>query len=312
MRRAFLFLFLSPILAWADAYQDGILAAQEARNTEWAAEVFAGLSTINASRLEWITVADGEGTKTIEVVKVVTLTNFTSPYSGATPLQQFTVDTAGNFRANIWVTLYGDLQDYYFSHNLPITDNATVTNYMLEALGMGHWSGYQALTLYVEPQYITRPSYAPSTTTADVPVWNGTNYTFTNMEALNPEFWGFAPTELGPDDRYTRPFGSFEGTGVDGADYEAWFNAWSEASYNLTGGRDFPFTGLGWTWNWNTDPSLNGFALSEFIVSGGANFYFGSLTDAIDIVPEPGAVWLVVLAAGGLWILRRRNFTKLS
>lgn len=308
MRNALLLLVLLPALAFADAYRDGILAAQAARTTEWGAEVFTGLSTITSSRLESITVADGDGFKTIEVVKVITLTNFTSPYSGATPLQQFTVDTAGNFRSNIWVTLYGDLQSYYFDHNLPVTDNATVTNHMQEALGMGHWSGYQALTFYVEPQYITRPSYAPSTATADVPLWNGSSYTYTNLDALNPEFWGFAPTTLGPDERYTRPFDSFDGP----ADYVAWNEAWSEASYDLTGGRDFPFTGLGWTWNWNPDPSLNGFALSEFIVSGGADFYFGGLTDAINLVPEPGVVWLLILTAGGVLIFRRRSFSKSS
>ena len=312
--RLLLLLLVLPTLVLADAYQASILAAQAARSTEWSPSVFSGLSTIGPSRLETITVADGMGTKTIEVVKVTTLTSFTSPYSGATPFERFSVDTVGNFRANIWVTLYGDLQNYYFDHNLPITDNATVTNYMLESLGLGHWNGYQALTFYVEPQYITRPSFAPSTTSADAPFWNGSSYTFTNLDALNPEFWGFAPTTLGPDDKYTRPFASFSGPGVDGSDYEAWFDAWSTASYDLTGGRDFPFTGLGWTWNWNTDPSLNGFALSEFIVSGGADFYFDNLTDAINIVPEPDVIWLLLLAAGGAFAFRRAfvHFTKLS
>lgn len=305
-------LLVLPSFVFADAYQDSILAAQATRTTEWSPSVFAGLSTITPSRLETITIPDGEGTRTIEVVKVTTMTNFTSPYSGATPFQRFVVDTVGNFRSNIWVTLDGDLRDYYLDHNLPLTDNATVTTHILEALGMGHWSGYQALTFYVEPQYITRPSFAPSTTSADVPMWNGSSYTFTSLDSLNPEFWGFAPTTLGPDDQYTRPFTSFSGPGVDGADYEAWFNAWSEASYNLTGGRDFPFTGLGWTWNWNTDPSLNGFALSEFIVSGNADFYFGGLTDAINIVPEPGVIWLVLLAGGLLVFRREAVFTKPS
>jgi len=309
MRTAILLVALFPIFAWADAYQDSIADAQAARYTQWSPSVFAGLSTITPSHLETITVVDGAGTKTIDVVKVITMTNFTSPYSGATPFQQFTVDTVGNFRSNIWVTLDGDLQSYYADRALPLTDNTTVTHNILQALGMGLWTGYQALTFYVEPQYITRPSFAPSTTTADTPIWNGTSYTFTNLESLNPEFRGFAPTQLGPDGQYIRPFGSFDGPGVDGANYEAWLEAWSTASYDLTGGRDFPYTALGWTWNWSTDPSLNGFALSEFIVSGGADYYFGSLTDAIYLVPEPGVTWLLILATGTLLILRRKGST---
>ena len=73
--------------------------------------------------------------------------------------------------------------------------------------------------------------------------------------------------------------------------------------YNSSGGRAFPYTALGWTWNWNPDPGLNGFALSEFLVSAGAEYYFDSLLQPVLYIPEPGlGLWLAVT----LTLLRRR------
>lgn len=289
---------------WAGDYEDGIADAQAARSTEWADTVFSSLTKIDASRVENITVPDGGGSKTIEAVKVITLTSYLVPYTDATYLKAFTVSTTDLYRSNMWVTVNGDIQSYYSSHNLPTTDNTVVTSNMQEALGMSHLSGYKALVFYVEPKYLTRPSFAPSITANVAPTWAETNYTFTNVMDANAEFWGFAPTILGGDGKYQRPFGAFEGLGAEGVTYEAWLDAWSAASFNLTGGREFPYTGLGWTWNWNTDPTLNGFALSEFLVSGNATYYFSSLTDAIALVPEPGTIWLLLGIGGGGFLLR--------
>lgn len=294
----------------ADDYLNGIADAQATRNTQWDASVFSSLTMIDASRLGNITVSDGAGgNKTIQAVKVITLTNYVVPYQGATPLQPFTVDTAGNFRTNLWVTAFGDIQSYYLGHNLPTTNNTEVTNYMQQALGMNYSANYQALSFYVEPKYLTRPSFAPSVTANTAPAWNATNYTYTNVLDANPEFWGFAPTTVSGDGKYVRPFASFQGLGDAGTNYENWMNSWSTASYNLAGGREFPFTGLGWTWNWNPNPSLNGFALSEFIVSGNATYYYDNLTDAINLVPEPTAFWLLLISGATVLLLKSNGGT---
>lgn len=105
---------------------------------------------------------------------------------------------------------------------------------------------------------------------------------------------------------YQRPFTSFEGP----ESYAAWMNAWSAVSYDLSGDRAFPFTGLGWTWNWNPDPNLNGFALSEFIVSGGAEIYFDSLQAPLAlVVPEPGSLVLVRMGVVGILVARFARLT---
>jgi outer membrane autotransporter protein len=146
---------------------------------------------------------------------------------------------------------------------------------MLESLGMGDWSGYKVLSLWVEAKYVTRPSYNPDITSNAAPTWNATTrrYDFTNVNATTlPYFLGIAPVSK-TSGWYTRPYDAFVGSD----EYQNWLNAWSASSYDIGAGREFPYTGLGWTWNWNTDPNLTGFALSEFIVYGNAEYYFKGL-----------------------------------
>lgn len=272
------------------------------RQSEQPASVFAGLTVIDGSRLTTLQVDDGQGgTKTIDAVKVVTLTSFTAPYLGAQPLQRFTVDTTGNFRANVWVTVDGDIERYYADKALPTEDNATVTTHMLQALGISSDGDYQALSFYAEPHFLTRPSFAPDIASREPPAWTGETYTFSNLDRVDASFQGFAPTTK-IDQTYQRPFDAFAGPEA----FADWLNTWSSVSYDLEGNRAFPFTGLGWTWNWNPDPKLNGFALSEFIVSGGAEIYFDSLQPPLALViPEPGCLFLFFAGGFGLCVCPR-------
>lgn len=287
-----------------DPYTAGILDAQAARATQQAGTVFSDLRVVGAGDLRQLTVDNGAGgTKTIDAVNLITLTSYTAPYNGATYLQRFVVDATSNYKSNLWTTAEGDLKHYFTDHNLPATDNQTVANAMLEALGMPDATGYQVLSLWVEPRYVTRPSFSPDILGHAAPAWTGSAYTFTGTDTVTADFNGIAPVNTNAEGQYYRPFDSFTGP----SRYEDWFDAWSAASYNLAGGRQFPFTGLGWTWNWNTDPGLNGFALSEFLVSAGADYYFGSLQQPIVYIPEPGlCLWLPAVFCL-LWRRRPRN-----
>jgi len=286
----------------ASDYEHSVSVAGRLRMIEQPASTFAGLTVIDSSRLTTLLVDDGQGgTKTIDAVKVVTLTSFTAPYLDAQPLQRFTVDTTGNFRANIWVTVDGDLESYYADKALPTEDNTTVTTHMLQALGISNDGDYQALSFYTEPHFLTRPSFAPDIASREPPAWTGETYTFSYLERVNASFQGFAPTTK-IDQTYQRPFDAFAGPEA----YADWLNTWSSVSYDLEGNRPFPFTGLGWTWNWNPDPDLNGFALSEFIVSGGAEIYFDSLQPPLALViPEPGCLFLLLAGSVGLCLYPR-------
>jgi uncharacterized protein with beta-barrel porin domain len=262
-------------LAAVDPYSAGIADAAAVRNIRNDA-AFQSLTVIDPSKTQTITVSDGAGgTKTIQAVNMITLTSYTAPYTNATNLQRYTVDASSKYWSNIWTTLEGDAKAYLQNKGIPITNNTNTTNVMLESLGMGDWSGYKVLSLWVEAKYVTRPSYNPDITSNEAPTWNQTtgSYDFTNVNATTlPYFLGIAPVSktLG---WYSRPYDAFVGSD----EYQNWLNAWSASSYDIGAGREFPYTGLGWTWNWNTDPNLTGFALSEFIVNGNAEFYFKGL-----------------------------------
>lgn len=256
-------------------YDAEILVAASQRFIEQPAEVFESLRVIAPEDLQTITVPDGQGgTRQIEVVALVTLTDYLVPYENAQPLDVFTVDAGDYYRGNIWTVVAGDLAGYYFERGLPIDAPAEIRSSMLQALGMQPGGeDVQVLTFYVEPRFVTRPSFAPAIDQAVVPMWTGTTYQLTTTpESPSSEFVGFAPT-VARNGVWQRPFDVFSGP----KQFLPWLEAWSAMSYDLDADRAFPYTGLGWTWNWNPDPALNGFAVSEFIVSGDADFYFVSL-----------------------------------
>lgn len=268
------------------AYDAEILVAASQRWIEQPTEVFERLRVIGPEDLQTITVPDGQGgTRTVEVIALVTLTDYVVPYDNAQPLDVFTVDAEGYYRSNIWTVVAGDVADYFFDRGLPIDAPAEIRSSMLQALGMLPGEEAQVLTFYVEPRFVTRPSYAPAIDQAMVPIWNGSAYQLTTTPGSpSSDFVGFAPTVL-RGGVWQRPFDEFAGP----RQFLPWLEAWSAMSYDLDADRAFPYTGLGWTWNWSTDPALNGFALSEFIVSGDAEFYFASLRSPHDQLEQAAA-----------------------
>lgn len=255
-------------------YETQILVASSQRWIEQPAEVFESLRVIGPEDLQTITVPDGQGgMREVEVIALVTLTSYVVPYENAQPLDSFTVDADGYYRSNIWTAVAGDVAEYYFDHDLPIGSPEGMQSSMLQALGMLPGEDAQVLTFYVEPRFVTRPSFAPAIDEAVAPIWNGTSYEWTTTPSSpSPEFMGFAPTVLRAG-VWQRPFDVFAGP----RQFAAWMATWSNMSYDLDADRAFPYTGLGWTWNWSADPALNGFAISEFLVSGDAEFWFASL-----------------------------------
>ena len=263
-----------------DPYTQSILDAEKQRTIRQDS-IFPGLTIIDPSKTKTLVVDNGAGgTKTIQAVNVITLTGFTDPYKDATYLQRYVNRTDNNFRSVMWVTVNPDEQTYFQEKGIPITNNTDTTYKAEESVGISHSDGYKVLSLWVEAKYLTRPSFNPDVASNAPPVWNATTgqYDFTNVNPMTlPNFDGIAPVTKNPQGQYIRPFTEFPGY----QEYANWLNAWSTASYDLTGGRQFPYTGLGWTWNWNPDPNLYGFALSEFIINGNAEYYYQGLRPAL-------------------------------
>lgn len=110
---ALLFLFSQSLVYSETPYIQAVIDAQKARTIR-NDSTFQGLTVINSSKTRTLTVDDGAGgTKTIQAVNVITFTNFTAPYAGATNLQRYVVDAAGNFRSNLWTTVEGDTKAYF-------------------------------------------------------------------------------------------------------------------------------------------------------------------------------------------------------
>jgi hypothetical protein len=257
-----------------DDYSQQVVEASNQRFIEQPPEVFESLRVIGAADLQTIVVEDGSGgTRSVEVVRLSTLTSFLTPYENAEPFDPFTVDSQGYWRSNIWTCVAGDIAAYHFRNGLPLDDEAAITSGVLQSLGMQVGSGFMVLTFYVEPRFVTRPSFAPAIDQAVMPTWNGKSYEVTySPGAPAGEFKGFAPTVL-ENGQWQRPFTMFDGP----REFPSFLDAWSTMSYELDADRAFPYTGLGWTWNWSDDAGLQGFAISEFLVSGDATFWFDDL-----------------------------------
>ncbi|MFZ4693931.1 MAG: PEP-CTERM sorting domain-containing protein [Verrucomicrobiia bacterium] len=285
---------LSPVAPAQDPYSNAIEQAKASRTVSNDA-VFSQLRVITSDLLVPLVTPTG----TFPMIRVSTMTRDFG-YSTATNRQPFHVAT-NRFS---WVTLDGDLRNWYHDKGLPISNNATIRNSMLEALGMQHNTNYNVLTFLVSPSALTRPAFNPSISTNTAPIWNASKpwdfgtgtgqYDFVAnvTDAVSSNFWAWAGgvSYPGPEN------------------FTNWHLGWSTESYASANPNNlFPFTGLGFTWNWNTNASLEGFALSEFVVNSDTDFYFDSYLTPYDyvVIPEPGA--LALLLAGGLLFLGWRR-----
>lgn len=272
--------------AQVDPYELAVVEAAAQPFIEQPAWVFEDLRSIDPEVLRLVEVPDGAGgTRLAEVVALSTLTSYVVPYEHAQPLDRFVLDSSGFYRSNLWTTVAGDAAAYYLRRGLPLGDEETVSRAMLQSLGMRAGPPYRVLTILVEPRFVARPSLSPAITESIAPWWNGRRYQYTpSPGAPDAAFHGFAPTVI-RNGAWQRPFTSFAGPRA----FPAWLAAWTAASSDLAGDRRFPFTGLGWTWNWSEEPALRGFAISEFLVSGGAEFWFVGLRTPREVLVAAAA-----------------------
>ena len=89
--------------------------------------------------------------------------------------------------------------------------------------------------------------------------------------------------------------------------YYQWFTNRQATIY--LGGNAFPWTGLGYSYDWYYPTNSSGIiGLSEFVVGANQNFYVAGATPMDQyLVPEPNTAWLVLAGTGVLFFIWRRN-----
>ena len=120
------------------------------------------------------------------------------------------------------------------------------------------------------------------------------------------------PTLTNVTESWTFPSPLIDVPGKSADDYYTWFTNRIGTVYSGSGA--FPWTSLGYTYDWGTNGHLAGETsyegLSEFLMFKGAGTYQYYVSgvyapDQYVVLPEPGTVALV--AVGGVWILWARR-----
>jgi hypothetical protein len=121
------------------------------------------------------------------------------------------------------------------------------------------------------------------------------------------------PTLTNVTEDWTFPSPLIDVPGKSGADYYTWFT--NRVGTVFAGTNAFPWTSLGYTYDWGTNGHLAGETpyegLSEFLMFKGAGTYqyytSGIYTpDQFVLLPEPGTTALVAVGAGWLLLAYRR------
>ncbi|GEM_PF-1418075 len=233
-----------------------------------------------STNLLWITTGDGTRNPALEWrndfdgqwrLKVVTWTRSAFAASYTPPNQLGSLSFGQSF-----VTVADELQDF-FAENA--AGPLSVENAKLRAaqlLGLPDTSRNDSFAeIWVLPEDLFRPTRDPSilTTTATA-TWPASD-----TASPDPLVW---PTF----DDYRN---SFEG---------AWLSSVSSGDAANPYPYNYPFTGMGYTWDWANSPgSSEVIGLSEFVVQKNATYYTGSFVPTLAYVqvPEPGSMALLVI-----------------
>lgn len=274
IRRLGVLLALLPILllpAGAATYEEAITRAQD----------FAGLpASTNLLTLTYdqLITTNYSGTtylKTVTLMKGSTWSNFYLPYVGWTSAR------SNGVGYEAWVTFEPELKGYMAArtNEFDVGSAASIAARAEQALGMTNNATHLfAVDLWVAADSLFRPAINWSLT-------NSVTYRDWAGQDVNGPGW----------------FSS-----VYSETYFDWFTNRQQTVYS--GNNAFPWTGLGYTFDWyyaTNSPALVG--PSEFVIGAQQSYFVGGGTpvDQFFAVPEPSAVALLLL---GLFILLSFRF----
>jgi hypothetical protein len=199
-------------------------------------------------KLIWKRFTDDEG-RDVWRVLVAFYGNPLYPDPGQLPNPNYSLGT------NKWITAVPEVYDYFKPR--PFT-----TTRLEERLGLPPcYNKPKVVELWVDPANLFRPSPDPEIidheASLDFP-WKNNN--FIRMHLYNPDTPG-DQTALVWDD-YCKPTPCIADTHKN--EYEAWFTNRKSNIYSKQDNTPFPWTGLGYSYDYG--PSANGVGFSEFVV----------------------------------------------
>ena len=263
-------LWLFPLLlppAGATTYEEALARSQDFASLPAS----TNLLTLTYDQLITTNYAGTTYLKAVTLMKGSTWSNFYLPYVGWTSTRSNSVGY------ETWVTFEPELKGYMTvrTNEFDVSSAASIAGRAEQALGMTNNATHLfAVDLWVAVEGLFRPAI---------------NWTLTNS-ATYCDWTG--QDVNGPD-----WFGS-----VYGENYYSWFTNRQATIYSGSGA--FPWTGLGYTFDWYYPTnSLALIGLSEFVIGAQQTYYVGGGTpvDQFFAVPEPGVGVLILL---GLLVLR--------
>jgi len=258
--------------AEASTYAEALIRAQDLAGLPAS----TNLLTLSYDQLSTTNFGGTTYLKTVSLMKGSTWSNFYLPYVG------WTAARSNGVGYESWVTFEPELKGYLTARTNEF-DATSVTSLAMraeQALGMTNNATHLfAVDLWVAAASLFRPAINWSLTSA------ATYRDWTGQDLNGPDWF----------------------SSTYGGNYFAWFTNRQATVY--AGSGAFPWTGLGYTYDWyyaTNSPALVG--PSEFVVGAQQTYYVagGTPLDEFFAIPEPGTGGLVLLGIALAFRLRRQ------
>lgn len=268
---------LLPRAVGASTYWEAIARAQDFSGLPAS----TNLLTLSYDRLITTNVGGATYLKTVSLMTGSTWSNYYQPYEG------WAVALSNGAGYESWVSFEPELKEYVTARTNEF-DTGSLTSVAMRAeqvLGISNAASHLfAAVLWVAPDGLFRPAINWTTTNA------ATFRDWTDHDTDGPAWFG----------------------GTYGRSYFSWFTNRQATIY--AGSGAFPWTGLGYSFDWFYDTNSPGvIGVSEFVIGAQRTYYVdsGSLVDEyFDFaIPEPGGCVMVVAAlpaVSAFHALRRR------
>ncbi len=284
---------------------EAYIAATDTTHNHWNELALASVSSITGpgDGHTWMTDTNGDDRVLVTTLVSDFVAGIYRPFINQTY-------TLGNTR-QVWVTLAGDMTRYLHDRRSEWTNTPqSIAERAQIALGTPITSNYtHYVNMWVRPEDLFRPAIQ----------WDVTESTMLRPNSGEHDQWDpdLTAYKAGPSwfgTQYADRFSSSTGSSTTLYDwYQDWWNK-SENGATGPGAFPFPWTGLGYTYDYYYQADTmtaadyaNVVGLSEFIIAPKYSFIVHSVVTLDQIVlPEP-STWVLIVTATGLFAFRHRR-----